>query len=65
MKVISTKSEIYEIVETDEKTYPTYRRFSDGHWQNLIAGDWIDVENFHHGYEVEIEEAYRDFKSQG
>ena len=57
MRVISIRAVMTEIVETDEKEWPTYRRFSPGVWENLMGESW---ESYY--CNEELEAAYQAFR---
>ena len=59
MKVISVKHVTAEIIKTDEKNYPIYRRGGPEQWENLIYETW---ESYYD--DGELEAAYQAFKEE-
>ena len=44
-KILSVYEETAVIVETDNDIYPTYKRYSDECWDNLMGQSWETVSN--------------------
>lgn len=43
MKILSVKKHQYESIETDDPTYPDFRRYPNGVWENLMGESWEQV----------------------
>ena len=57
MKILNVQTPINcEIVVTNDREYPIYRRFSANHWENLMGNSWEEVYFTEH-----LEQAYQDY----
>ena len=60
MQVVKVIPETFEFVKTDDEEWPTYRRYQDGRWENLMGESWEPVY-----YTEQLEAAYQAFKTDG
>ena len=59
MQVVKVIPETFEFVKTDKEEWPTYRRYQDGRWENLVGESWELVY-----YTEQLEAAYQAFRAE-